>query len=128
MKKVICPLLALSILLYTSPLKADSYTQSQPIADECSSEDESCECAVTPGSVETAEPVPMQATESQPVDQGTYADQESLVTPASADEESGPRAKQVRYIILAVVAVIVAVTAMLLVDSNEGHSHHHKKT
>jgi len=128
MKRVICPLLALSIVLYASPLKADSYAQPQPIADECPSEDESCECAVTPGSVETPEPVPVQTTQSQPVDQGTYADQESLVTPASADEESGPRTKQVRYIILAAVAVIVAVTAMLLVDSNEGHSDHHKKT
>ena len=126
MKKVICPLLVLSIILYASPLKADSYAGAQ-LVDECLDEDESCECAVTPGSNETPEPIPVETPQVQALDQGSYADQESLVTPASGDEESAPRAQRVRYIILAVIAVIVAVTALLIVDSNEGHSHHHKK-
>jgi hypothetical protein len=128
MKKVVCPLLILSLILYSTPLKADSYSPQPPSIiveeDEVQCSKETGECDVTPGRVETAEPAPV--IESQPADQGTYADQESLVTPSSSDEESSGGTTRLRYIILAVVATIVAVTAMLLVDSNEGHSRHHK--
>jgi hypothetical protein len=120
MKKVVCPLLILSLVLYSTPLKADSYTpQSIVEEDEMQCPEETGECDVTPGKVETVEPAPV--IESQPVDQDTYAD----VTPASADEESSGRTTRLRYVVLAVVATIVAITAMLIVNSNEGHSRHH---
>jgi len=127
MKKVICPLLILSLALFSTPLRADSYTPQMIVEeDEVQCPKETGECDVTPGKIETAEPAPV--IESQPVDQGIYADQESLVTPASSDEENSARITRLRYIVLAVVATIVAITAMLIVDSNEGHSrHHHKK-
>lgn len=116
MKKVVCPLLILSLVLFSTPLKADSYTPSVE-EDEVQCTQQTGACDVTPGKVETAEPAPV--IESQPVDQDTYTD----VTPASTDEESSARTTRLRYIVLAVVATIVAITAMLLVNSNEGHKH-----
>ncbi len=124
MKKLICPLLVLSLVLYSTPLKADSYTPEPPSMiveeDEVQCPKQTGACDVTPGKVETVEPAPV--IESQPTDQETYAD----VTPSSEDEESSARSTRLRYVVLAVVATIVAITAMLLVDSNEGHSRHHK--
>jgi hypothetical protein len=139
MRKLISSMLVVSVLIYSTPLKADSYDNYQEMFTE-DSETQDGSCQVSP---DRSEALP---NEEQPVyasdpdvyaqdqspeqkedllDQGNYTDQETSVTPEDHESVKRGRYKYWKNILLAVVVVAVAVTALLVVHSHEGHKSHH---
>jgi|GEM_PF-6220702 len=144
MKRLVGFLLVASVTLYSTPLKADSYESNQDIFAEDSSVDSNDGCQVTP---EAASPSPsseeqntyvqqdsgqeqnaqdQNAVEEQNTysDSGNYTDSETLVTPENPSQKRGHPGRW-KNILLAVAVVAVAITAMLLVHSHQGHKSHH---
>lgn len=129
MKKIVGFLLVVSVSLYTTPLKADSYDTIQ--TEEPTQEPTSCEVTpetstvLTPSEeqdsyAEQEEAAPAEEQDSY-ADTGNYEDQETLVQPASSEVTKKARTKYWQNILLAVAVVAVAITALLLVHSHEGH-------
>jgi len=145
MHKFIGFLLATSISLYSTPLKADSYNSNQDIYADDSAVNSDHGCEVSPQTTDEQpasddqnayvqqDASPPATTNDQPPaveqntysDNGNYTDQETLVTPENTDAIKHNRNKYWQNILLAVAVVAVAVTAMLLVNSHEGHKSHH---
>ena len=138
MKKLIGFLLVTSVSLYSTPLKADSYENTyNSSVDGCTDDSSDCDrCEVTPETVTDQKNSEDQelfvdqdstsTSEEQKtrVDTGTYADQESLVSPENPDQSKQVRSKRWQNIFLAVVVVAAAITALLLVNSHQGHKKH----
>ncbi|HEY2811030.1 MAG TPA: hypothetical protein VGJ00_06565 [Rhabdochlamydiaceae bacterium] len=129
MKRLVGLLLVVSVSLYSAPLKADSY------GDDSSPD---TPCAVMP------EPTEQRALEEQnasweqnaiqdqtsgdqgeseytQVDTGNYSDQETLVSSETPEHVKHARNKRWQNILIAVAAVAVAITALILVHQNQGH-------
>lgn len=138
MKKLIGFLLVTSVWLYSTPLKADSYENAYSQSfDACSDGSSDCDrCEVVPETT-TDQKTPedqdlflkqdsTSTSEEQRtrVDTGTYADQETLVSPENPDHSKQGRSKRWQNIFLAVAVVAAAITALLLVNSHQGHKKH----
>jgi hypothetical protein len=136
MKRFVGFLLAVSVPLYITPLRADSYESNQDIYAEDSSVDSNGGCEVTP---EAATPSPSSEEQNSYVqqnaedqnaaeeentysDKGNYTDGETLVTPENPSQNRSHPGRW-KNILLAVAVVAVAITAMLLVHSHQGHKH-----
>jgi hypothetical protein len=137
-------LLALSVSLYSTPLKADSYDTTAPENyTGVSSENTNTECPVTPQAEQMSpqEPSPLETTDpyverapSSPqnnpdasqtyTDKGNYTDQEAVVSPENNEVAKRQRNTRWRNILLAVAVVVVAITALILVHQHEGHKSH----
>ena len=138
MKKLIGFLLVTTVSFYSTALKADSYEKTyNPSSGACTDDSSDCDrCEVIP-EMTTGQKTPEDqelfvdqdstgASEEQRarVDTGTYADQEALVSPENLDNSKQARSKRWQNIFLAVVVVAVAITALLLVNSHQGHKKH----
>ncbi len=144
MKKLVGFLLVASVSLYSTPLKADSYESNQDIFAEDSNVDSNEGCPVTPEAAPPVQPAEEQntyvqqdsATEQNAKEQnaaeiqntysdsGNYTDGETLVTPENPSQKRSHPGRW-KNILLAVAVVAVAITAMLLVHSHQGHKSHH---
>lgn len=130
MTRCVTLLLALSVSLYSTPLKADSYSSEDQdvFVEDPSAAPEDCSCEVSPGSEESSSsglftnesPASPQEQELH-TDNGNYTD----VSPENTEQTKRVRTKYWQNILLAVAVVAVAVTAMLLVNSHQGHKSHH---
>jgi hypothetical protein len=138
MHKLVGFFLVMSVSLYSTPLRADSYdNHPEMFADENNvNADTSCDVipATTHGQPENgileqnANDSSLSETPEIYTDSGNYTDQESLVTPENNDQTKRGHYKYWQNILLAVAVVAVAVTALLLVNSHQGHkSHDHSK-
>lgn len=146
MNRLIGFLLVISISLYTTPLKADSYDSEQALYTDENLADAEIPCNVSPEASsttqskendsseayaqqdfygETTEDQAPVETEHVQSDQGNYADRETLVTPENPEQAQRSRNRYWKNILLAVVVVAVAITALLVVNSHEGHKSHH---
>ena len=134
MRTIIIPWLITSLIICSPALRADSgYNASQDSLQEDSDTEESSSTGNTaPQGQETTtpivpqdEPTPSEATtlEDIPADEG----EEGTPVGQAADEGSrAAKSRQWRNIALAVGAVAVAITALILVASNDGHHRDHK--
>lgn len=140
MHKSVSLLLAVSLSLYSTPLKADSYDSELENYADMTSDNEGTSCPVRPEPVEERQQAvspPEEEYAQQPddesapteeiyaSDQGNYTDQETMVTPESSHKSQRGGYKYWKNILVAVVVIAVAVTALLVVHSHEGHKSHH---
>ncbi len=146
MHKLVGFFLVMSVSLYSTPLRADSYDNHPEMFADENSVNENTSCEVIPETTQdqpasdAQDPYAQQnaiqeqnADDSSPAepqeaytDSGNYTDQETPVTPENNDQTKRGGYRYWQNILLAVAVVAVAITAMLLVNSHEGHkSHHH---
>jgi hypothetical protein len=124
MKKLITSCFASSSIVLSPALKADapSVNSEELAASQNAFEEEAVGLETPPLADESAAPPEVLATDPANDSEGT---------PVGVASNEGTTAAKKRYwqnITLATVAVAVAVTALILVASNDGHhSHHHKK-
>jgi hypothetical protein len=138
MKRLVGFLLAASVSLYSTPLKADSYENNQDIFADDSSVDSDQQCQVTPAEASSEEQdtflqqdasTEQNVNESseeqiQMVDSDQESDTETYVTPENPSQKRGQTGRW-KNILLAVVVVAVAITALLIVNSNKGSKKSH---
>lgn len=136
MRRLICTALAFSLFAYSPALKANSFDSDQEeyITDNANETDTNQEQYFDPESDENnyGDEAPESAAstttpvDSNNVDSGTYTDQETEVgseSPYAAQQ----RTKRWQNILIAAGAIIVAVAALLIVHSNQGHDHNPNK-
>jgi hypothetical protein len=123
MTRYVAVLLALSVSLYSTPLKADSYSNEDQdvFVEDPTTIPEDCSCQINPESVEESSPASPQEQQEVYTDNGNYTD----VSPENTEQTKRVRTKYWQNILLAVAVVAVAITAMLLVHSHQGHKSHH---
>jgi hypothetical protein len=136
MRKIIIPSLIASIIAFSpalhcqSPHAIDDFTESRVEDDEASTETENAQ----PEEEDPTTPmIPQEDPSNSPSPEGTtpedeFIDEEELgasVGQASNEGVNAAKRRQWRNIALAVGAVAVAVTALILVSCNDGHHHRH---
>ena len=130
MKRCFVPSLTILSMLLASPLRADAPGQST--TEESQPDDSS----LAPASTEEAQPEGSSLDQTSTED--TLAEEPASVQPVPEEEgtpvgqasnEGSRTAKKQMWqnIGLAVGAVAIAVTALILVSTNDGHRSHHKK-
>jgi hypothetical protein len=144
MHKSVAFLLVVSVSLYSTPLRADSYDNDPEMYADVSYADMNIENADTscpvspepegqqrqpasssPSQEEYTDEISPPQNEDTYADQGNYTDHETMVKSESSQQSTKGHYKYWKNILLAVAVIAVAVTALLIVHSNEGHKSHH---
>lgn len=131
MARCVVVMLALSVSLYSTPLKADSYSNEDQdvFVEDPSAAPEDRSCQVSPASEEGSSGMfTNESTSENPApvqEQEAYTDNYTDVSPENTEQTKRVRTRYWQNILLAVAVIAVAITAMLLVHSHQGHKSHH---